>query len=307
MGRLGALKGFDVLEDGVLAQVVTDELRHVRVDGFVVRDAVTDSVRQRDVSGAVSAHYTGNSEHRVRAERERIEILVVHAPVDHVDARQPADGLHVDDVAVNHQVAPFHQLDAHLLREKAVLEVGAVVDTRREQHDHRIAHAARRERPKNLAQLGRVMRDRQHVMHMERMGERARHHRAILEHVGDPAGGPHIVLEHQEIAGFRIAHQVDPGNVGMDAGGRLQPDHLPAEMLAGVNKRPRDDPVLENPLRSVDILEEKIERDDALAEPVLDVVPLLPGKNARRQVEREEPFRATAVAIDGEGDALEQE
>src|SRR5438128_2379737 len=78
-------------------------------------------------------------------------------------------------------------------------------------------------------------------------------------------------------------------------------------MLAGVDQRPWDAPVLQNSLRPVDILQEEIERHHALAEAALDVVPLLAGKDSRRQVEGEETLGATAVAIDGEGDALQEE
>ena len=187
-----------------------------------------------------------------------------------------------------------------------MLEIGAVVDARRQQHDHRIAHAARRKRPQDLAQLGRIVPDRQHLVLMERVGEGARHDGAVFEHVGDAARRAHVVFEHQVLAGFRIADQVDAGDVRVDPGGRPEPDHLPPEMLAGVDQRPRNSPVLENLLRPVDVLQEQVERDHALAEPALDVVPLGARQDARREVEGEKPLGAAPVAIDGKGDSLQQ-
>ena len=67
---------------------------------------------------------------RVGAEAERIEEVVVDAAVDHVDALQAVRRLHVDDVVLDHQVAALDQLDAHLLGQEGVLEVGRVVDAR---------------------------------------------------------------------------------------------------------------------------------------------------------------------------------
>ena len=46
-------------------------------------------------------------------------------------------------IAVAHeQIAAFDELDAHLLGEEHVLEIGAVVAARRQQHDDRIVVAA---------------------------------------------------------------------------------------------------------------------------------------------------------------------
>ena len=59
---------------------------HVGVDRFVVRDAIADGVCERHVAGAICAHKSGHAEHGIRAKRQRIEKLVVHAAVDHVHA-----------------------------------------------------------------------------------------------------------------------------------------------------------------------------------------------------------------------------
>ena len=178
--------------------------------------------------------------------------------IDHVHARQAANRLHVDDVAIHHQIAPFHQLHPHLLRQEAVLEVGAVVDAGREQHDHRRAVAARGKRSQDLAELAGIVADRQHIVHVKDVGKRARHHGAILQHVGDAAGRAHVVFQHQVITGLGIADQIDTSDVRVNSRGRLQADHLAAEMLAGVHQRAGDAPVLENALRSVYILQKQV-------------------------------------------------
>ncbi len=65
-------------------------------------------------------------------------------PVDHVHALGAARRAHVDDVVAHEQVLAFDELDAHLLRQERVLEVGAVVGAGRQQHDGRIGDALRR-------------------------------------------------------------------------------------------------------------------------------------------------------------------
>ena len=61
----------DVGEDGLLAQVVADQRRHVRVDGLVVGHAGAERVGQRDVAGAIGAEQPRRSQRRVDAERQR--------------------------------------------------------------------------------------------------------------------------------------------------------------------------------------------------------------------------------------------
>ena len=120
---------------------------HVVVDDLVVGDARADRVRERDVAGAHRAEQPGDAEHRLRPEGERIEELVVHAAVDHVDLAAPVRRAHVDAVVEHEEVAALDELDAHLLGQEGVLEVGRVVDAGRQHDDGRPA-ARRRRRPR---------------------------------------------------------------------------------------------------------------------------------------------------------------
>ena len=51
--------------------------------------------------------------------------------------------MHAEAATVDDEVASFHKLDAHLLREEAVFEISAVVNARRHQNDLGIVFAAR--------------------------------------------------------------------------------------------------------------------------------------------------------------------
>ena len=66
-------------------------------------------------------------------------------------------------------------------------------------------------------------------------------------------------------------------------------------------------PVAQDALVVVDVVEEEVERGDALAQPALDVLPLGARDDARDQVEREDALEPLLLAVDGEGDALVEE
>src|SRR5207248_1585872 len=140
-----------------------------------------------------------------------------------IHARQPADGLHIADIVVDHQVTPLDQLDPHLLRQKAVFEVRAVIDPWRQQDHGWISIPARRQAPQDLDQFQRILVDRQDLAGLENLREGPRHYQPVLQHIRDTARRPDIVLEYQVIAGLGIPYQVDTGDVRIDAPRHLDP------------------------------------------------------------------------------------
>ena len=79
--------------------------------------------------------------------------------------------------------------------------------------------------------------DRQHLAGLKGVGEGARHHQAVLEHVGNAAGRAHVVFQHQNSPGLGIAHQVDAADVRVNAARHLEADHFAPEVLAGIDQR----------------------------------------------------------------------
>jgi len=65
--------GLDLLEQWLLREVEADHLRNVRVDRFVVGDAVSRRVGERDVPFRPGAHDSWNAQHAVLAEHFGIE------------------------------------------------------------------------------------------------------------------------------------------------------------------------------------------------------------------------------------------
>jgi hypothetical protein len=238
--------------------------------------------------------------------RERVDEVVVHAPVDDVHLPQPAGGARVDAVLVDDEVAALDDLDAHLAGQEAVLEVGRVVDPGRQQHDRGIGVVGRGERPQRREQLLRVVLDRQHPVRLEQRRERALHGLAVLEHVADARRGAQVVLEHVVVA-LLVAHEVGADDVRVEPAGDLDADHLAPEVAGAEDEVRRHHPLADDPLAVVDVLEEQVERGHALRQPPFQAVPLLARDHPRHQVEGEDALDPLGLAVHREGDALVQE
>ena len=123
-------EGLDVRQDRVFLQVIADDLGDERIDPLVVGHAGADGVGQAELPARYAPIRPGDAELAVAAEGQGVEEVVVDPAVDHVDPLRPAGRPHEDLAAVEEQVAPLDQLDAHLAGEEAVLVIGRVVDAR---------------------------------------------------------------------------------------------------------------------------------------------------------------------------------
>ena len=146
----------------------------------------------------------------------------------------------------------------------------------------------------------------EHAVPLEERREGPLHRCAVLEHVARAGGRAQVVLEHEVVA-VLVAHDVDAGDVRVDAAGRIDADHLAAEVAGAEDERARDPAVPEDLLLVVDVVEEEVERLHPLDEAALDVDPLGARDHARDQVEREDPLEPFLLAVDREADSLVQE
>src|SRR5208283_1422219 len=240
--------GLHRAQNRVFIQVIANQSGDIGVNRFVVGDAGSRSISQRDVAGAVGAHESGHAQCGVGTEGKRVKEVVIHAAVNDVDALEAVDGLHVNHDAIDDQVASFDQFDAHLLRQKAVLEIRAVVNAGSEQHDLRFAFSAWRQHAQDAGKFRRVVVHGEHFMPLKSLGESAGHDQPILENIRDATGSPDIVFQNEELASLGIANQIDATNMGVDAVRDFEANHLAPEMPAGVDERGRNLAVFENEL-----------------------------------------------------------
>ena len=243
---------------------------------------------------------------RIAPERQRVEEIVVHAAIDHVDAAQAGGRAHVDDVVVHEEVAALDERHAHLAGEERVLEVGRVADARRQHDEGRIGDMRRRERAQRGQQGLAVLGDRADLIAIEEPRHHALGDLAVGEHVGHAARHPQVVFEHDEAAVLE-PHQVAAGDRHVDVAVDADAAHLAPEVPAAVEQVARHHAFGQNPPLVVDVLEEEVDRGQALRQAADERAPLGGGDDPGQEVERKNPLRALLVAVDGEGDALGEE
>ena len=245
----------------------------------------------------------GDAEIGIRPHRQRIEEGVVDAAVDHVDPLRPARRAHVDAALVDEQVGALDQLDAHLVGQEGMLEVGAVVVARRQQHDVGLGVVAERHRAQGRQQLLGIVGDRQHAHGREQLGREPHHDFAVLQHVGDARRRAHIVLEDVEVL-LADPHQVDAGDVGVHAARQLEPLRHRDELGVHQHLLLGDHAGAADLALAVGVGQEGVERAHALHQALVQVLPFVPGDDARDDVERDGGLGAVDRAIGAEGDAV---
>ena len=247
----------------------------------------------------------GRAEHRIRPERQRVEIVVVDPAVDHVDAPQPAGCAHIDEAVPGQQVAALHQFDAHLAGQEHVLVEGRVVDPRGQQDDDGIGVAARREFGKGLAEQPAVILNPAHAMAPEHVAEAGFHRLPVGQHVGHAGGHAQIVLQNQEAV--MGPDQVGSADRDICVVEHLHAAHRDPELRTAADQIGRDDPVGNYPARTVDIREEQVQRFEPLAQTAFEEIPFFGGDQPRDDIDRDDALLRAFLAIDGKSDALVQE
>ena len=117
-----------------------------------------------------------------------------------------------------------------------------------------------------------------------------------------PGRGAQVVLQHAEGA-LRVADQIDARDVNADTVGRGYAHRLTVEVVARGDQPARDDPVAQDLLFAVDVVEVGLQRLDPLGDPLLEPGPLRRGDHPRNEIEGERPL----LAGQGERDALVDE
>ena len=135
-------------------------------------------------------------------------------------------------------------------------------------------------------QLLGIVLDRQDRQPVEDLRKRPLHHLAVFQHVRDARRAAQVVFEHVELA-VAVAHQVGARDVAPDAARRLQPrarlaeSTCPSEISSSGTTPSRT--IL---LLVVDVVDEQVQRRDALLQPALDAVPFVELDDPRDDVER---------------------
>ena len=60
--RFTGKEGADILQDGLLAEVILDDLRDEVIDHLVVGDSGANAIGKADIAGAIGIHESGNTQ-----------------------------------------------------------------------------------------------------------------------------------------------------------------------------------------------------------------------------------------------------
>ena len=196
----------------------------------------------------------------------------------------------------------LHQFDAHLVRKKAVLEIGAIVDAGSEDGNHRFSFASRRcAGRQRTPQLSRIMADFLHLDLGEKFGKHLQHGFPVFEHVADTRRSAGIVLKHVK---FVIAGPDDIGadDMGINAARRIDADHLRQEGGVVGDQLDRHPARAQYFLAVIDIIEKGIDRPDSLLDAFRQLAPLARRQHARHNIKGDQPLVGFILAVNIEGD-----
>ena len=141
-----------------------------------------------------------------------------------------------------------------------------------------------RDRFQSLEEFARIIVHRADMQPFENLGEGALHQIAVLQHIGDAGWHAQVVFEHVDLA-VAVADQIGSRDVAPHAPRRVDADALRTVEGRRANDFLRNDFILQNLLVVIDVVNEFVERVDALLESAFDAVPLFAAHNAWDQVE----------------------
>ena len=144
----------------------------------------------------------------------------------------------------------------------------------------------------------------------EQLRKQSHHHLAVFQHVADAAGHAQIVFQDVVLA-FALsvwsADDVDAADVGVDVAWHIDAHHFRSELGVLENLFSRDQPVLDDFLVVVHVVDKPVQRRDTLHQPFFHAGPLLGGNDAGDQIKGNQAFAAgpvfILVAIHRKGDA----
>ena len=288
---------FSSREKGSLTEVVADDPGGERQQGAVVGELRADGVHHRDALLADAVHKPRNSDHRVAAERHRVEPAIREARVNHIHLVEAGDGFEIDLVVEDEEVAALHERNAHAAPEEAVLGVGGTARAGCEQDDHRIGlsgvgtqhfHNAR-------GDIG----DRVDAGIVERLRNHAGEGAPVLDHVGNARGVAEVVVLHGEAAIGEAANR-EAAEVQKCSARRGHASRRPLEKLAPHHGRDRNHAIVEDlPLR-IHVAQKKLERTEALADSFGERLPFGGRENLGQQVAEPSALSPWAFAVDVE-------
>ena len=300
--RLAAPPGLDARQRELLAEQRAAHARQERHERRRLHDARAERVRDGDVALAHGLQQPGHAQRRVGAQLERVAEVVVEPAQDDVDAVQAAQRLQVDAALAHGEVGALDEHVPEVLREERLLEVRRVVRPRRQQHDARVV-SGRRERRERAPLLLKIRREPLDVTLAELVGQQARHDDAVLERVARARRRLRAIGQHTPRA-RALPHEVRRVYVKEAPARGLHAAARPQEARVREHELGRQVALVEQPLRPVDVGEDRVEEARPLREPRRQLCEVVRSDDDRHGAERPRTLHALGVAVGVEAHAV---
>ncbi len=200
--------------------------------------------------------------------------MIVDAAQDHVD-RLEAPHRPQPHLAVAHgQIGAARERVAEVAREVRVLEVRFIERPGRQEHDARLGVPPRRDGREARAQVLEEEREPVHVRVAVEAREHAAHHDPVLERVAGPRRRLRAIREHPHAAvgSARDVRGIQDERVGTGGAQRMTGAKEPP---VSVHELERQEALLDQVLRPVDVAQDQVQELGTLHEPPLDLAPLV--------------------------------
>src|SRR5262245_22184805 len=130
-----------------------------------------------------------------------------------------------------------------------------------------------------------------HADGFKHRGESSFHRTTIFQNVADAAWATAIIFEHHVLP-LVIADQVRAADVNVNILRHLEVHELAAKMFSRKDVVRGNNTLLDDSLLVINVVEEKIERRDALRQTAFEKFPFLRRNDSRDEIERKNPLRA---------------
>ena len=289
----------------LLAQQVFAQPLEKRHDGRRLDDTRPQRIGECDIAAARRLHQAGDAKRRIGAHLQRIGEGAVEAPQQHVHGPEAGQGLDRHLAVTGHHVTAFHERKPQYAREIDVLEIGGRQQAWRQQCHVGLCHGGRRHRAQRLVPTvdeGSQMTDGNGA---ECLRQAARQNTTHLEGVADARGKLGMVGQYMP-APVAQSHQIDRivAEMALRRGAIRDPGGA-QEMPVGVDQHRRQQLLLQQRLRAVDIGQDLVEKARALDKAFLDTGPFVGRDDHRQRVEGPSCRAAIVQQVDGRTRLLE--
>ena len=262
----------------------------------------TRRIRHQHIAGPNGLQQARHAQGGVRAQLQRVQVLIVHPLEQAVHRHQTLEGLEVQALVAHDQVAAFHQRQAQVARQVGVLKIGLVVGPGSEQRQMRLgpgrAHAF-----EAVHQCAVGAGQPLHAHGLKRLRKLARDGKPVFQQIAQ-SGRRLAALAHHPPVAIRPARQIEGRNVQMGAANRRDPMHGAQVAWMPLHQRRREQALRQQLLRPIDIGHDPLQQAHALQHAGFDLVPAVGLDDQRKQVQRPGALRPVFVRVHVVGDAV---